>query len=312
MRNLRRHILPFALFAAPALAASPVASAQTAPAGNPFMAPIVTQDMGGGIYQLSAGSNAVLIVGTDSAILVDTLFFNPDKLLEAVRAITLKPVKYVVSTHAHRDHTGGNATFGKLGATIISTPNAARRIAESSTNMRGEISPPIDQAGWPTITYARVTTIRVPGRALRFIPVRPSHMDGDAMVFLPRENVLILGDLHHSHEYPVYDAQAGCRCGSYEGNLEVYRQALAMINDKTKVVAGHGGLTNRAELKAYLAMLEDIRTKVRAQIAAGRTKEEVVAMKLLAGDKSVHPGGPDNADAFIGTLYTALKTGVGA
>jgi glyoxylase-like metal-dependent hydrolase (beta-lactamase superfamily II) len=217
----------------------------------------------------------------------------------------------VITTHAHRDHTGGNATFAKLGATIVATPNAAKRIADPSTNMRGEVSPPIDQIGWPKLTYARTTTIRVPGRSVRFIPVRPSHMDGDAMVLLPKENVLILGDLHHSHEYPVYDAQTGCKCGTYEGNLKVYFEALKLIDDKTKVVAGHGGLTNKAELKIYVKMLKDIRSRVQALIAAGKTKEEVVAMKLLAGDKSVHPGGPDNADAFIATLYTALKTGVG-
>lgn len=286
-------------------------TAAPAAAGNPFMASIATTEIGGGLYQLSAGSNAVLLVGRDSAILVDTLFFNPEKLAEAVKAITDKPVKYVISTHAHRDHTGGNETFAKLGAKIISTPAAAKRIAEPSTNMRGETSPPIAQAGWPSSTYAKTTTIAIPGQSVRFIPVGASHTDGDAMVFVPKANVLILGDLHHSHEYPVYDAQTGCKCGTYDGNLDVYRQAIAMIDDKTKVVAGHGGLTNKAELQAYVAMLVDVRDKVRAMIAQGKTKQDVVAAKLLAGDKSVHPGGPDNADAFIGTLYTAEKTGLG-
>lgn len=292
---------------------TPVLCQQAAspPASNPFTAPIVTTEIGDGLHLLSAGSNAVLIVGKTDAILVDTLFYNPDRLTEAVRKITDKPVKYVISTHAHRDHSGGNETFAKLGATIISTPAAARRIAEPSTNMRGETSPPIAQAGWPTVTYAKPTTIAITGQTLRFLPVRPSHTDGDALIFVRKANVLIMGDLHHSYEYPVYDAQTGCKCGTYEGNLEVYRQAIAMIDDSTKVVPGHGGPTNKAELKAYLAMLIDVRGKVRTLIAQDKTREEVIAAKLLASDTSVHPGGPNNADAFIGTLYTAEKTGLG-
>ncbi|WP_313803713.1 MBL fold metallo-hydrolase [Sphingobium sp.] len=288
----------------------------TAPAGaqpgNPFQTRIQTVQISSSLYQLSAGSNAVLAVGAKEAILIDSLFFNPDRLAEAVRKITDKPIRYVVNTHAHRDHTGGNATFAGLGAKIIATPAAAKRIAEPSTNMKGETSPPIDRAGWPTITYAKPTTISIAGESLRFIPVQPSHMDGDAMVFFPRQNVLVLGDLHHSHEYPVYDAQTGCKCGTYDGNLKVYHQALAMIDDRTKVVAGHGGLTDKAELTAYVAMLEDVRIKVRALIAQGKSKQEVIDAKLLANDRSVHPGGPDNADAFIGTLYVALKTGLGS
>lgn len=285
--------------------------ATPAQAQNPFMAPIKTTPITPDLVMLSAGSNAVLAVGDKSAILVDTLFFNPDKLAEAVKAVTSKPVAFVVNTHAHRDHTGANALFAGMGAKVIATSAAARRIGEPSTNPRGEEQPPIDKTGWPTITYDKATKISVPGEILEFLPVERSHMDGDALIYFSRQNVLVMGDLHHSHEYPVYDGQTGCKCGSYEGNLRVYRRAIGMINDTTKVVPGHGGLTNRAELIAYVAMLEKVRDAVKREVGAGKSKQEVVAMHLLADDHSVQPGGPDNADAFVGTLYDAVKTGVG-
>jgi glyoxylase-like metal-dependent hydrolase (beta-lactamase superfamily II) len=148
----------------------------------------------------------------------------------------------------------------------------------------------------------------IPGQSLRFIPVERSHMDGDALVWFPAARVLVMGDLHHSHEYPVYDGQSGCKC-SYDGNLRVYRQAIAMIDDSAIVVPGHGSLTNRRELIVYLAMLEKARADVAAAIAAGQSRAQVIAAKPLAGDRSVQPGGPDNADAFIGACMMRSRPG---
>lgn len=176
----------------------------------------------------------------------------------------------------------------------------------------GTPRPPIDKAGWPTRTYDKATTLSIPGQSLRLIPVRTSHGEGDAMVFFPQANVLVLGDLHHSHEYPVWDAATGCQCDSYEGNLQLYRQALRLADNDTRIVPGHGGLINKAQVTAYVAMLEKVRDQVRAMIAQGRSRDEVVAARLLADDHSPQPGGPDNRDSFVATLYTALKTGVGA
>jgi glyoxylase-like metal-dependent hydrolase (beta-lactamase superfamily II) len=122
--------------------AAPVCAQTPAPAANPFMGPVKTTPIRDGLTMLSAGSNAVLAVGKDKAILVDTLFFNADKLASAVQAITPKPVTMVINTHAHRDHTGGNALFAGQGARVIATSAAARRIAEPSTNPRGEVQPP--------------------------------------------------------------------------------------------------------------------------------------------------------------------------
>ncbi|WP_068086462.1 MBL fold metallo-hydrolase [Novosphingobium rosa] len=309
MPATRRLLAATAFALAAALAAAP-GWAQTGV--NAFKGPITTTAIGGGLYQLSAGSNAVLAVGADGAILIDSLFNDPAKLVASVEAVTPRPVKLLVNTHAHLDHTAGNAIYAGKGARIVSTSLAAGAMQQPFTGGDGTQRPPIDKAGWPTTTYDKVTTLSIPGQSLRFIPVRNAHGEGDAMVFFPKANVLVLGDLHHSHEYPVWDAVTGCKCGSYEGNLQVYRQALKLADARTKIVPGHGGLTNKAEVTAYVAMLERVRGQVKALIARGKSKDEVVAAKLLADDHSPQPGGPDNRDNFIATLYTALQTGVGA
>jgi cyclase len=121
----------------------------------------------------------------------------------------------------------------------------------------------------------------------------------------------VMGDLHHSNEYPVYDTTGGCQCGSYDGNIEADKLVLKMANDKTIIVPGHGGATNKKELAAYIVMLEKVRADISALITAGKSADEVVAAKPLANDKSVQPGGPDNRDSFVRVLYLALKTGVG-
>ena len=117
--------------------------------------------------------------------------------------------------------------------------------------------------------------------------------------------MLVMGDLHHSNEYPVYDAQIGCRCGSYEGNLRAYDEMLAAGNDRTTYIPGHGGPTTKAEVAAYVAMLRRIRDQVGALIAQGRTADEVVAARLLAEDRSPTTPGPDNRYQFIRTLRGA-------
>jgi glyoxylase-like metal-dependent hydrolase (beta-lactamase superfamily II) len=160
-------------------------------------------------------------------------------------------------------------------------------------------------------TFADRRTVTIDGQRAELTALPPSHTDGDAFVFFPAANVLIMGDLHHSNEYPVYDADTGCRCGSYEGSLQAYDAMLAAGNDRTIYIPGHGGPTTRAEVTAYVGMLRRIRDQVGTLIADGRTADEVVAMKLLAADRSPTTPGPDNRDQFVRTLYGALKTGQG-
>lgn len=269
-----------------------------------------TRDLGGGLTLITAGSNSVLAVGRDGAILVDTHFGGP-AVVAKVAELTRLPLKFVVNTHSHPDHTGGNADFARQGAIVVATTNAATRMAEDFPSPRGGFDPAVPPEGRPKEMFTDRRTVAIDGQRADLTAFPPAHTDGDLFVYFPAANVIVMGDLHHSNEYPVYDADMGCRCGSYEGNLRAYDAMLAAGNDRTTYVPGHGGPTTKAEVTAYVAMLRRVRDQVTAQIAQGRTADEVVALKLLADDKSPTWPGPDNRDQFIRTLYNALRSGQG-
>jgi len=272
---------------------------------------ITDTDLGNGIHVLGGGSNSVLAIGADAAILVDTKFGQPEALVSKVRELTSLPVRYVINTHAHPDHTGANAAFAEMGATVVATTRAAEWMARPFRAPNGNMDPPVAETGRPAVTFDGTTRVEIPGQRAVVTEVERSHSEGDAYVYFPDANVLVTGDLHHSNEYPVYDAAMGCLCGSFDGNLRAYDAMLAVANDETAIVPGHGGITNRAEVVAYVAMLRRVRERVAALVAEGRTADDVVAMGLLADDRSPQSPGPDNRDQFIRTLYTALATGQG-
>jgi len=274
--------------------------------------PIVptTRDLGGGLTMIIAGSNSVLAVGGDGALLIDTHFGGP-AVVAKVAELTRLPIRYVVNTHSHPDHTGANVDFARQGATIVSTENASARMAQDFPSPRGGFDPAVPPEGRPKETFNNRRTIAINGQRVDLTALPPAHTDGDLFAFFPQANVVVMGDLHHSNEYPVYDADSGCRCGSYEGNLRAYDAMLAVGNERTVYVPGHGGPQSKAEVATYVAMLRRVRDQVAARIAEGRTLDEVVAEKLLADDRSPTWPGPDNRDQFVRTLYNALKTGQG-
>ncbi len=298
--------IPALLLAALLPAVLPLAAA-----GQPAPPQTSTVPLRNGVYLLRGGSNAVLAVGTDGAVLVDSEFRNPDGLLQRIADITSVPVRYVVNTHAHPDHTGGNVRLAGLGAIIVATEGAADAMAQPFAGPNGREEPPIDAAGLPRETFQGSRTIVVGGQEARIIEAPRSHSASDAYVHFPAANVIVMGDLHHSNEYPVYDANMGCRCGSFEGNLQAYDAMLALADDDTLFVPGHGGPTNRREVAAYVAMLRRVRDEVSMAIGRGLNADDVVALRLLADDRSPTWPGPDNRDAFIRVLFNALTTGVG-
>jgi len=266
---------------------------------------ISVTDVGNGVTLFSAGSNSVLVVGTDAAILVDTLLPNAEGFPAKVAAVTNRPIKYVLNTHDHADHTGNNEAFAKMGAIVVSTERAAAIMANPpAPGPNGPSFQPLAPAARPTEMFTGTKTVTAGGVRAVMTQVAPAHTEGDAFVYFPDKNVLAMGDLHHSNEYPVWTS-------SFEGNLQAYDAMLKIVNDQTKIVPGHGPVTNRRDVSAYIAMLRRVRDQIDALVKQGKTVDEVAAMQLLANDSTPYPGGPDNKDRFIQTLYNAEKTGQG-
>lgn len=267
-------------------------------------------DLGHEVYLLGGGSNTVLAVGTDAAIVVDTKTppYAP-LLLQKVASLSSMPVKYVINTHFHIDHTGANEAFAQKGAMIVSTESAAKRMAQPLVNARGGITPPLSDDALPKITFTGQKTISIPGQTAELVSVPPAHTDGDAYVYFREANVLDMGDLHHSNTYPFYDVTVGCKCGSLEGNIHAEELALKVANDTTKIVPGHGPLTTKAELQKYHEMVVMVRDKVDQLIKDGKTEDEVVAAHIITSDNSPLPA-TANPDAFIRVVYNAEKNGI--
>ncbi len=229
------------------------------------------------LYMLTgSGGNLALAVGEDATFLIDDQFapLSP-KITAAIAAITAKPVKFLLNTHWHYDHTGGNENFGNAGAIIVAHENVRKRMSTEQVieffKMPVKASP---KAALPVVTFPNAMTLHLNGEEIRAIHVPRAHTDGDTLVHFVKGDVVHMGDLYFNGFYPFIDTSSG---GTPEGVVAACDQVLAMITDKTRVIPGHGALSNKAELKAYRDMLATVTERIRKMVAAGRKLEEITA-----------------------------------
>jgi len=238
-------------------------------------------------------SNMTVVAGDDGVVMVDSGFAPlHDKIKAAVAALADKPVRYVVNTHKHGDHSGGNELFSQDGATIVAQENAAKSIASGSTNVvNGAVTPPAPPAAVPSLTYSDRTTLSVRGRRVELIHMPSSHTNGDTAVWIPDENVLATGDIvAWGNLLPNVD---NADRGSFEGLIKSVDIFLGMANEQTKIVPGHGPLMTRSDLVAYRALVADAYAAVKKAKASGLTEDGVVAAKPLAGNIQAKSNSPD-------------------
>ena len=250
-----------------------------------------------------AGGNIGVSHGEDGTVLIDDQFapLTP-KIQAAVAALGASPVKFLINTHWHGDHSGGNENFGKAGAVIMAHDNVRVRMASDQKTPFGEVkaSPKV---ALPVITYAEGLKLHLNGEEVRVISVPPAHTDGDSIVHWTKSNVIHMGDLFfHKMSFPFVDRSSG---GDVRGVISAADKVLAMADDNTKIIPGHGAVASKADLKAYRDMLVTIVGKVEAAVKAGRSLEEVKAMKPADGF-GVNPSGFITADRFTQVGYGTL------
>lgn len=293
---IRKFVFATALISAPALAQNDFANVE-----------ITSEEAAGGVHVLyGRGGNIALSFGEDGAFLVDDQFAPlTDKIMAKVREIAGRDVEFLVNTHWHRDHTGGNENFGKAGTLIVAHDNVRRRMASEQT--RGErVTPPSPAAALPVMTFKDRQSFHINGGTVRAVHVQNAHTDGDALIHFVDANVIHMGDIFfeaNAGTFPVIDLASG---GSAQGMLNAVDMGLKLADADTKIIPGHGQLTDRAGLAAYRDMLADIIGKVRAGIDAGRTKDQIVAAEPTAAYNAGRTGGFIEADAFVGFVYDSL------
>jgi glyoxylase-like metal-dependent hydrolase (beta-lactamase superfamily II) len=255
-----------------------------------------------------AGGNIGLSYGEDGNVIIDDQFAPlVPKIEAAVKSVDPDPVRFVINTHWHGDHTGGNEAFGKAGAVIVAHDNVRRRMSvDTFSKQMNRTLKATAKSGLPVVTFAQGVSFHLNGDRIEVRHVDDAHTDGDSLVYWTGANVLHMGDtFFYKVTYPFIDRESG---GSIDGMIAASKTALAMVKPGAKIIPGHGPVATIADLQAYHDMLVSVRAKVAAGVRAGRTKAAVVASKPTAAfDGQISTEGFIKPDRFVETMYDELK-----
>ena len=237
--------------------------------------------------------------------MVDTQFAPlSDKIAAAIRKLTPQPIRYVVNTHVHGDHTGGNENFGKLGATIIAREELRNRLMHPAPQANGQPTPPTAAVGLPRLTYGNRMTLHMNGEDVELIAVPRAHTDGDTLVWFPGMDIIMAGDFYRSVQYPNIDRNNG---GSLQGMIDGLGALIGRAGPNTKIIPGHGPTVDRTAVMATRDMMLVVRERVAALVAQGKSEDEAVAAKVTVDlDARVQQPGA-TAERFVRQVYAELK-----
>ncbi len=265
----------------------------------------------GNVYMLEgSGGNIAASLGDDGVLIVDTEY-SPlaDKIQAALKGIgvTDKPVRFVIDTHYHGDHSDGNAAWGARGATIIAQENLRKRLEEGSAGGNGGAlkfqSAPQPKVALPTITFADALSVHFNDEDIRAMHFPAAHTDGDSVVYFAKSNVVHMGDEFVRYGFPFVDVAAG---GSVQGMIAACEKVAATLPPDVKVIPGHGDLASLDDVRAYTKMMKDTMAEVQKALAKHETLEQMKSQKILAAWQK-YSGGFVNTDAWIDTIYNSLN-----
>jgi glyoxylase-like metal-dependent hydrolase (beta-lactamase superfamily II) len=258
---------------------------------------IKAEQVAPGIHLLKgSGGNIGVASGPDGVFVVDDQFAPlSEKILAAIRALSPGPIRFLVNTHWHGDHVGGNENFAKEGAVLVAHSNVRRRMSTET--------PPAAAAALPAVTFNDSVTFHLNGDDITALHVRHAHTDGDAILFFRRANVVHMGDVYFNGLYPFIDIDSG---GSIDGMIAAVERVLAVIDAGTKIIPGHGPQSDRAGLTAYLEMLRHVRAAVAKEISAGKSLADAIAAKPTAKYDAELGGAFIKPEKLIEILYADL------
>jgi glyoxylase-like metal-dependent hydrolase (beta-lactamase superfamily II) len=268
---------------------------------------VTSQKVAEGLYMLQgAGGNIGLSIGEDAAFLVDDQYapLTP-KITAAVKALTDKPVKFVLNTHWHGDHTGGNENLGTAGTLIVAHDNVRKRMStEQFIQFFNDKVPAAPTVALPVVTFNDTVTFHLNGEEIHAFHVPPAHTDGDSIVHFRHADVIHTGDTFFNGFYPFIDVDSG---GSIEGMIGAADRMLALAKDTTKIIPGHGPLGTKADLKAFRDMLAGLVAAMKPLVDAGKTLEQAKAARPFAAFDAKWGNGFFKADQMAALVYTDLS-----
>ena len=270
---------------------------------------VKSEKLADGVFMLTgAGGNIGVSAGPDGVFMIDSQYAPlTDKIKAALATISDKPVRFVLNTHWHGDHTGGNENLGKTGAVIVAQENVRKRMSSEQFNkMIDKKSPASPAAALPLVTFLDSVSFHVNGDDVDAFHVPPAHTDGDAIVYFRKANVLHMGDTFFNGMYPFVDLSSG---GTIAGMIGACDRGLAMGDASTKIIPGHGPSGNKADLKAFREMLAASRDAIAPLVKAGKTLDEVKAAKPTAALDEKWGKGFLKPELWVSIVYADLSGG---